>query len=115
MAAQDSSLPASLVVRLCFATTVVVKANGMSAHVLEPTEEHTDWEGKEECVVVGVKVGHVMMSDVVRRQLEIPECSRVKLLHVMDSWKMSFVDNIKVVIHPLNCSKVCLCACSRHT
>ena len=46
------------------------------------------------------------MSDLVRQQLEIKECSRVKILHVMDSWRISFVDGIKVVVQPINYEKV---------
>ena len=48
----------------------------------------------------------VLMSDLVRQQLEIKECSRVKILHVMDSWRISFVDGIKVVVQPINYEKV---------
>ena len=44
--------------------------------------------------------------DLVRQQLEIKECSRVKILHVMDSWRISFVDGIKVVVQPINYEKV---------
>ena len=55
--------------------------------------------GKEEPPVsVPVRVGQVPMSDLVRQQLEIKECSRVKILHVMDSWRISFVDGIKVAV-----------------
>ncbi len=105
----SSSLPQSLVVRLCFATEVVVQGEEMIPYVLEPMEVRECQE--EPLVSVAVKVGHVMVSDVVRRQLDIGECSRVKMLHVMDSWKMSFVDGIKVVVHPLNYNKVCVCMC----
>lgn len=101
-------LPSSLVVRLCFATKVCVDGDNMSASVSEDVE-HTavTVEKKAEPVLsVPVEVGHVLMSDVVRQQLEIKECSRVKLLHVDDGWKMSFVDAIKVVIQPINYDKV---------
>ena len=62
-------------------------------------------------VILGVGVGErrgphvsvpvqVLMSDLVRQQLEIKECSRVKILHIMDSWR------IKVVVQPINYEKV---------
>ena len=61
---------------------------------------------EEPHVSVPVRVGQVLMSDLVRQQLEIKECSRVKILHVMDSWRISFVDGIKVVVQPINYEKV---------
>ena len=111
----DSGLPSSLVLRLCFATKVVVDASGMIPCLspVYPTEEcgtdggaNTSEKRTESLLEVGVKAGHVLMSDLVRRQLEIKECSRVQIRHVQDSWKMSFVDDIKIVLQPLNYDKV---------
>lgn len=102
----DTGLPQSLVVRLCFATKVMVDQNGMTAYLSpgHPVEEFTG--EKRVTVEVPVMVGQVLMSDLVRQQLEIKACSRVRIKHVQDSWKMSFVDEIKVVLHPLNYDKV---------
>lgn len=110
----EVGLPASLVVRLCFATKVVVDGSGMLAHISDPArvrvseaeEEEEAEEGAESLLEVPVKVGHVMMSDLVRQQLEIKECSKIKMMHVMDKWKLSFVDKIKVVLQPLYYNKV---------
>lgn len=127
---QDTGLPPSLVVHLYFATQVTLQGDNMSASVITPPGERgTRSEdpvpqaerrtgGEDPCmsmprgkrgtgsedphVTVPVRVGQVLMSDLVRRQLELKECARVKLLHVMDGWRMSFVDGIKVVIQPMN-------------
>jgi hypothetical protein len=120
---QDGGLPSSLVVRLCFATHVVVRGDDMTTSLSEtPQEEVPSGRGgflvaleqgeearkEEPRVSVSVMVGQVLMSDLVRRQLGIKECSRVKVLHVVDSWRMSFVDGIKVVVQPINYEKVSL-------
>lgn len=106
----ERDLPSSLVVRLCFATRLLHNGDTMKAVASDPLEpEH--WamrdkmkEGVEE---VAVEVGHVVVSDLVRQQLAIRECSPVKVLHVMDSWKISYADGIKIVLHPLE-DKVCV-------
>lgn len=119
----EGGLPASLVVRLCFATRVTVRGDEMLASVSETSyQQHQEemvvpgvsrglsvaeeGERVEPRVSVSVRVGQVLMSDLARQQLEIRECSRVKILHVVDSWRMSFVDGIKVVLQPMNYNKV---------
>ena len=113
MSKPESSLASSLVVRLCFATEVIVEESYMCGKVsgIHPvgTEEGELGEGRGTTSIlleVPVKVGHVVMSDLVRQQLEIKQCSRVRLLHIEDCWKMAFADGIKIVIHPIYCSKV---------
>ena len=110
----DTSLPASLVVRLCFATHVTVQGDDMTASLSETPREVVlsvggggeEGDKEEPLMSVPVRVGQVLMSDLVCQQLEIKECSRVKILHVMDSWRISFVDGIKVVVQPINYEKV---------
>ena len=116
----EVGLASSLVVRLRFATTVMVGVAGMHCVVadihpqrrkgreMDEGGQRGDEEVEEEeglvVLQVLVKVGHVVMSDVVRQQLHIKECSRVRLLHMKKRARMLFVDNINIAIHPISCS-----------
>ena len=101
----NSGLPSSLVVKLCFATEILVSQDGFSTHISEGREEKA-FSLEENVLKVPVQIGHVVMSDLVRQQLAIKECSRVIISHVLDSWKMSIADNIKIVIQPIGNFKV---------
>ena len=102
----EKDFPSSLVVRLCFATKITVEKDVMTTCVSEPLQEAIKKEEESSVLKVIVQVGHIVMSDLVRQQLEIKECSRIKLNHVHDRWRMSFVDEIKIVIQPLGYDKV---------
>lgn len=118
----DSGLPESLVVRLCFAISLLVGVDGTMTPCLSPDGQRPPSAASATAggpvqagrgrvwpptfLEVPVKVGHVLLSDLVRQQLEVRQCSRVVLRHVQDAWRMSFVDQIKVVLQPLNYDKV---------
>ena len=103
----NSGLPSSVVVRLCFATSVVVKDDCMFGTMQDAGIRGSKFSDPSVMLEVGVKVGQVVMSDLLRRQLEVKECSRVRLLYVLDKWRLSSVDTIGVVIHPVSPATVC--------
>ena len=74
----------SLVVRLCFATKIQCSDKGMTSVISEVKDVDA---AVSKCLETPVKVGHIVMSHIVRQQLKIRECSLVQLLHVKDEWK----------------------------
>lgn len=74
----------SVIVRLCFATKVKCGEDGMTTEI---SGEKTEDISVAKTADTPVKVGHIMMSDVVRQQLKIEECSIVQLLNVKDEWR----------------------------
>ena len=74
----------SVIVRLCFATKVKCGEDGMMSEI---SGEKTEDISVAETADTPVKVGHIMMSDVIRQQLKIEECSIVQLFHVKDEWR----------------------------
>ncbi len=113
-AKSDSSLPHSV-----FATSVIVEKDSMYGIVSESlslddfhitggvagsSDDDVDpppfpWK-------VAVKEGHVVMSDLLRQQLEVHDCSRVRLMDVLDKWKIPATENINVSLYPVYPGKV---------
>ena len=112
----SSSLPSSLVVRLCFATKLRVQYGELVGVVDDdsPEQEQSDQEEKKETLEsleVPVNVGHVLMSDMVRLQLGIKACSLVRLLHVKDAWRIPYTDKPSLTLQPLRPEHVSVCVC----
>ena len=118
-AKSDSSLPHSVVVRMFFATSVIVEKESMYGVVSESLsldDFHTAGgvAGSSDDDVdpppfpwkVAVKEGHVVMSDLLRQQLEVHDCSRVRLMDVLDKWKIPATENINVSLYPVYPGKV---------
>ena len=92
------ALPESLVVRLCFATKLVSDANGRVLPL--PHSPLTGTKCKE---VLTVAPGHVVMSELVRRQLKVGGCDVVRVCGVKEEGRMP-VGSRHVTVHlrPLN-------------
>ena len=102
----DPSLPHSIVVRLCFATSIVVSDSCMygKTNYLHSPKNHSrklSLGAGESLPILEeiVKEGNVVMSDLLRQQLEIHECSRVRLMNVQEKWKMNIADGINITVH----------------
>ena len=74
----------SVIVRLCFATKLFCTDDGMKSEI---SGEKSEDISRPESADTPVKVGHVVMSDVIRQQLKIEECSLVQLFYVKDEWR----------------------------
>ena len=91
---EQRGLPASLVVRLFFATKVWRKDDKMVALLSEDSDLKND--------EIPIKIGHVLVSDLVRHQLGIAMCSGVILNHVKDEWRLTYKQAPSLHIQPLD-------------
>lgn len=91
---EQKGLPASLVVRLFFATKLWRRDDRMVALLSEQSY------GKED--EIPVEIGHVLVSDLVRHQLGIATCSGVVLNHVKDEWRIAYKQAPSLHIQPLD-------------
>ena len=92
---EQKGLPASLVVRLFFATRVLKKDNKMVALF---SSDELDVK----CDEIPVKIGHVLVSDLVRHQLGIAMCSGVMLNQVKDEWRIAYKQAPSLHIQPID-------------
>ena len=103
-------LPDSLVVRLCFTTTLISYTDGKVLplpHPLpSPTPKPTAPSSEVLTVareVLTVAPGHVVMSDLVRRQLRISSCSLVSVSSVRDEGRLPVaLRSVTLHLRPLN-------------
>ena len=91
---EQKGLPASVVVRLFFATKVWRRDNKMMALL----SDNLDIKNDE----IAIEMGHVLVSDLVRHQLGIAMCSRVILNQVKDEWRISYKQAPSLHIQPLD-------------
>ena len=107
---EHKGLPASLVVRLFFATKIrnrTARISGYGTQVeiskLEAVlgDEEVVAEGIETIVEVPVAEGHILMSNVVRHQLSIAMCSGVMVNQVKDEWRIAYRQAPSLHIQPL--------------
>lgn len=94
---EQKGLPASLVVRLFFATKVLRKGDKMVALLAG---------GGDSVVVksdeIPIEVGHVLVSDLVRHQLGVAMCSGVMLNQVKDEWRITYKQAPSLHIQPMD-------------
>lgn len=113
-----SLLPSSLVVRLCFATQLKLEKGVLACRIEDGCcSGEQNEEVDTDRIDFRVAVGHVVMSDIVRQQLRVKNCSLVRMLHVKDEWRISHTDRPTVVLQPLKpehvsfCIPMCVCVC----
>jgi hypothetical protein len=96
-------LPDSLVVRLCFATKLVSCAKGRVLPLPHPLPPSLPEElGKSEAILE-VAPGHIVLSDIVRRQLQIGACSLIRVCGVKEEGRLpSGYRTITVHLSPMN-------------
>ncbi len=104
-----SPLPGSLVVRLCFATRIRLLKGVIACRIEDGCCDEQSEDLDTDCIDFRVAVGHVVMSDIVRQQLRIKNCSLVRMLHVKDEWRISYTDQPSVLLQPLKPEHVSLC------
>ena len=77
----------ALVVRLCFATKIRCSGSQMREEIcgLADDKQSQQLEGADEILI---KVGHIVMSDLVRQQLQFKACSQVRLREAKEEWKL---------------------------
>ena len=103
----ESVFAKSLVVRLCFATNIVCKENGIHPHISDDlrgfkSEERGPGGGERGgegsgCGTI-VQPGHVVLSDYVRQQLGVRSCSSVKLLHVRENLRIPYAPSKPAIV-----------------
>ena len=91
---EQRGLPASLVVRLFFATKVYRRDDKMVALMSKESDLKED--------EIPIKIGHVLVSDLVRHQLGIAMCSGVILNQVKDEWRISYKQAPSLHVQPLD-------------
>ena len=91
---EQKGLPASLVVRLFFATKVLRKDDKMVALLSDDSDVTND--------EIPIKLGHVLVSDLVRHQLGIAMCSGVILNQVKDEWRITYKQAPSLRIQPMD-------------
>ena len=106
---EQKGLPASMVVRLFFATKIrggdgEMKAlldGDLGGDLGEDLSGDSDTED-DKVTEIPVEVGHILISDLVRHQLGIAMCSRVILNQVKDEWRIAYKQAPSVHIQPLD-------------
>ena len=109
---EHRGLPASLVVRLFFATRIRrvcrkicsgledgVREEGCQLKALLGGELVVD---DERFIDVPVEVDHIVVSELVRHQLGIAMCSGVMVNQVKDEWRLSHKEAPSLHIHPMD-------------
>ena len=91
---EQKGLPASLVVRLFFATKVLRKDDKMVVLLSDDSDVTSD--------EIPIKLGHVLVSDLVRHQLGIAMCSGVILNQVKDEWRITYKQAPSLHIQPMD-------------
>ena len=91
---EQKGLPASLVVRLFFATKVLRKDDKMVALLSDDSDVESD--------EIPIEIGHVLVSDLVRHQLGIAMCSGVVLNQVKDEWRITYNQAPSLHIQPMD-------------
>jgi hypothetical protein len=92
---EQKGLPASLVVRLFFATKVLRKDDKMVALFVSDDSNVKSYE-------IPIEIGHVLVSDLVRHQLGVAMCSGVMLNHIKDEWRIAYRQAPSVHIQPID-------------
>jgi hypothetical protein len=96
-------LPDSLVVRLCFATTLVTSTDGRVHPLPHPLPSPIPKLFAQSSSVLTVAPGHIVMSDLVRRQLKIPSCSLVAVSRVREEGRLpAGLRSVTLHLRPLN-------------
>lgn len=91
---EQKGLPASLVVRLFFATKVCRRDDKMVALLSDDSDI--------KCDKIAIEMGHILVSDLVRHQLGIAMCSGVILNQVKDEWRITYKQAPSLHIQPLD-------------
>ena len=95
--------PESLVVRLCFATTLVTCTDGRVRPLPHPLPSPIPKLFAQSSSVLTVAPGHIVMSDLVRRQLRIPSCSLVAVSGVREEGRLpAGLRSVTLHLRPLN-------------
>lgn len=92
---EQKGLPASLVVRLFFATKVLRKDDKMVALLVSDDLNIESYE-------IPIEIGHVLVSDLVRHQLGVAMCSGVMLNQVKDEWRIAYKQAPSLHIQPID-------------
>ena len=96
-------LPDFLVVRLCFATTLVSGQDGRVGPLPPPPPSTTPKAFADSKRVLTVAPGHIVMSNVVRRQLRITSFSLVRVCNVKEEGRLPFAHRtVSIHLRPLN-------------
>ena len=96
-------LPDSLVIRLCFATTLVSCTDNRVRPLPHPLPSPLPKLFAEAEEVLKVAPGHILMSDIVRRQLRIGSCSLVRVSSVKDEGRLpAGLRSVTIHLRPLN-------------
>ena len=92
---EQKGLPASLIVRLFFATKVLRKDDKMVALLVSDGSNVKSYE-------IPIEIGHVLVSDLVRHQLGVAMCSGVMLNQVKDEWRIAYKQAPSLRIQPID-------------
>ena len=79
------SLPCSLVLRLCFATKLVCWDKKIKPFIFPPHDDSREHQESDEVLIAP---GHILMSDIVQRQLLIGSCGLVQVSQVVEEARL---------------------------